>query len=129
MKIPSSKITFPYVFTFCFLSIYTNAQETATTISQDSKFELLLNEKRKINNSLTLNEVYKVQIYSGDSENARKILDKFKKEFENIEATIVFNTPNYKVWVGNFSSRIETERNLVEIKKVYKNVFLIKPNL
>jgi len=129
MKLASSKITFPCVFTFCFLGIYVNAQETTPSISQDSKFEQLLNEKRKINNSLNLNEVYKVQIFSGDNQNARKIISEFKQEFKNIDATIVFNTPNYKVWVGNFSSRMETERNLIEIKKIYKNVFLIKPNL
>jgi hypothetical protein len=52
----------------------------------------------------------------------------FKQEFKEIDATIVFNTPNYKVWVGNFKTRMEAERNFVEIKKKYKNVLLIKPN-
>jgi hypothetical protein len=28
-----------------------------------------------------------------------------------------FSTPNYKVWVGNYKSRIEAERNLIDIKK------------
>lgn len=104
------------------------AQEQNTSISQDPKFEQLLNEKRKINTSLTVNDSYKIQIYTGGSENAKKTLNEFKQEFKDIDATIVFNTPNYKVWVGSFKTRIEAERNLANIKDRYKNVLLIKPS-
>jgi SPOR domain len=105
-----------------------NAQDQNITVSQDPKFEQLLNEKRKINASLTVNESYKIQIYTGGSENAKKTLNEFRQEFNDIDATIVFNTPNYKVWVGSFRTRIEAERNLVNIKDRYKNVLLIKPS-
>lgn len=104
------------------------AQDKNITVSQDPKFENLLNEKRKINTSLTVNDSYKIQIYNGGSEIAKKTLSEFKQNFSTIDATIVFNTPNYKVWVGNFKTRIEAERNLVEIKKKYANVLLIKPS-
>jgi hypothetical protein len=104
------------------------AQEQNTTVNQDPKFEQLLNEKRKINTSLTVNDSYKIQIFTGSSENAKKTLNDFRLEFKNIDATIVFNTPNYKVWVGSFKTRIEAERNLAIIKDRYKNVLLIKPN-
>ena len=98
------------------------------TITQDSKFEELLSEKRRINSSLTVNDRYKIQIFTGDNENSRKALNDFKREFKEIDGTIVFNTPFYKVWVGNYKTRIEAERNLVELKKMYPNSFLIKPN-
>jgi hypothetical protein len=88
----------------------------------------LLNEKRKTNVSNATNDWYKIQIFSGESEKAKKTLNEFKQEFSNIDGTIVFNTPNYKVWVGNFKTRIEAERNLIDIRKKYKNVLLIKPN-
>lgn len=105
-----------------------NAQDKNISVKQDPKFEQLLNEKRKINSSLTINDSYKIQIYNGGSENAKKTLNEFRQEFKEIDATIVFNTPNYKVWVGNFKTRIEAEKNLVNIKYKYKNVLLIKPN-
>ena len=105
-----------------------NAQEQNSTLNQDPKFEQLLSEKRKINTSLILNDSYKIQIFNGSSENAKKTLSEFKQEFATIEGTIIFNTPNYKVWVGNFRTRIEAERNLVAIKDRYKNVLLIKPS-
>ncbi len=104
------------------------AQGSGTTLKQDPTFEQLLNEKRKINSSITINDRYKVQVYNGDSETSKKHLAEVKRNFRQYDATIVFSTPSYKVWVGNFKTRIEAERNLNEIKKKYPNALLIKPN-
>jgi hypothetical protein len=102
------------------------AQEV--TVSQDAKFEQLLNEKRKLNSSITINNRYKIQIFNGASDESKKLLIQFKKENKNYDATIVFSTPLYKVWIGNFKTRIEAERNLNILKKKYPNAILIKPN-
>lgn len=118
------------LFTLLFFSICSfklTAQESKINLQQDPKFEQLLNEKRKINPSIAVNEQYKIQIFSGNSEKAKSTLNDCKQSFTNLDGTIVFNTPNYKVWIGNFKSRIEAERNLLEIRKVYQNAFLIKP--
>ncbi len=104
------------------------AQTAHTTLSQDPSFEQLLNEKRRINSSITINDKYKIQIYNGDSETSKKILNTFRSDVPEIDATIVFSTPAYKVWVGNFKSRIEAERNLLELRKKYPNAIIIKPN-
>ena len=111
-----------------FSSFNMQAQDQNITVHQDQKFEVLLNENRKINTSLAVNDYYKIQIYTGNSENAKKTLNEFRQEFTTIDATIVFNTPNYKVWVGNFKTRIEAEKTLAEINNRYKNVLLIKPS-
>jgi uncharacterized protein YxjI len=110
------------------ITAFSFAQEAKINIYQDPKFEQLLNEKRKINSSITVNDRYKIQIFNGDSENSKKTLIAFKKENKNLDGTIVFSTPIYKVWVGNFKTRIEAERNLQLLKKKYPNAFLIKPN-
>ena len=128
MKIITIRKAVNSLFMLISLGFCLNTQSQNSTVNQDPKFEQLLNEKRKINTSLTVNDSYKIQIYSGGSENAKKILNDFKQNFIDIDATIVFNTPNYKVWVGNFKTRIEAERNLVTIKDRYKNVLLIKPS-
>lgn len=117
---------------FLTLTIFTlayniDAQSQNLTVNQDPKFEQLLNEKRKFNTSISTNDSYRIQIFSGKSEEAKKTLTDFKREYTNIDGTIIFNTPNYKVIVGNFKSRIEAEKNLADIRKKYKNVFLLKP--
>jgi SPOR domain len=116
-------------FVLCCVSVNrTFAQEKGVLVSQDVKFEQLLNEKRKINASLTNSNRYKIQIYNGDSETSKKTLVDFKKNNKNFDATIVFNTPIYKVWVGNFRTRIEAEKNLIDLRKKFPNAFVIKPN-
>jgi hypothetical protein len=98
------------------------------TVEQDPKFEQLLAEKRKINAAITVNNRYKIQLFSGASEDAKKMLTLFRKDNKQYDATIVFSTPIYKVWVGNFKSRIEAERNLILLKKKYPNALVVKPN-
>lgn len=111
-----------------FLSASTWAQEEKTSISADPKIDQLLKEKRKLNTSLFLNEGYKIQIFYGNSEESKKKLVEFKKEFKDLDGTIVFNSPNYKVWIGNFKSRIEVERVMIDIKKRYPTALIIKPS-
>lgn len=113
---------------FHLLSFCSYSQNLKTVDNIDQKIDVLLSEKRKHNPVIVVNDRYKIQIFSGESEKAKKIVQTFKQEYKDIEATIVFNTPNYKVWVGNFRSRIEAERNLFAIQKKYKNTILIKPN-
>jgi hypothetical protein len=128
MIILYQKNAFKLILSFCFLSINLFSQEENITVSQNPKFENLLNEKRKINDSSTINDIYKIQIYNGDIESSKKILIDFKKEYFNIDGTIVFYAPAYKVWVGNFKNRIEAERNLLLLKTKYPNSLIIQPN-
>lgn len=123
---PIQKALF-YSFALCIITINSKAQDRKITVTQDPKFEQLLNEKRKINASIAVNERYKIQIFSGDTEKAKKTLNDCRQNFTDLDGTIVFNTPNYKVWIGNFRTRIEAERNLIEIKKKYETAYIIKP--
>ena len=128
MRILSFQKTF---FSLAFLFLFNSncfSQDTKSSIKQDPRFEQLLNEKRKINSSITINDRYKIQIFTGDSESSKKALTDFRKSNKNVDATIIFNTPIYKVWIGSYKTRIEAEKKLLELKKKYPNAFLIKPN-
>jgi hypothetical protein len=128
MRILTYKKLFYCTLILCCFKANLFAQDKKTIVQQDPKFEQLLNEKRKINASITVNEQFKIQIYTGTSETAKKTLNGFKRDFKNYDGTIIFSTPSYKVWVGNFKTRIDAERNLITLKKKYPNAFLIKPN-
>jgi len=127
MKRRSAFYNFYIILVFSLFTQYLFSQEVKTTVVQDAKFEKLLNEKRKINSSLSTDDRFRIQIFNGDNENAKKTLQSFKKDFKLFDATILFNTPTYKVVVGNYKTRIEAERNLADVRKVYKNALLIRP--
>ena len=128
MRILTLKTFFDCASAVCIFNTSLYSQTGKLTVDQDPKFEQLLNEKRKINSSITVNDGYKIQIYSGDSETSKKTLMDFKRDYKNFDATIVFNTPVYKVLIGNFKTRIDAERNLIDLKGRYPNALLIKPN-
>lgn len=111
-----------------FFCLTSQAQIGKTTVNVDPKIDQLLKEKRKINNGLFLNEGYKIQIYYGNSEDSKRKLQEFKREFIDLDGTLIFNSPNYKVWIGNFKSRIEVERLFLEVKKKYPAALIIKPS-
>ena len=87
------------------------------------------NNKKKVGISGSKNNNNAIHAYSQgvcyESKNNERY---FKKEFKEFDATIVFNTPSYKVWVGNYKTRIEAERNLKLLVKKYPNAFIIKPS-
>jgi hypothetical protein len=128
MKIPRIESLF-FVSAFCFISSQKSfAQASNNSIVQDSRFEQLLAEKRRINPSITVNDKYKIQIFYGHNEKARKTLSEFRREFKNTDGTIIFASPTYKVWVGSYKSRIDAERALKDIQRKYPYALLIKPN-
>jgi len=124
-------LRFKYAFSILFISILftdkTNAQ-SSVTLSQDEQFSELLAAKRKINASITVNDKYKVQIFYGDNNGARKSLQDFRRDFKNTDATIIYESPTYKVLVGSYKSKIEAERNLAEIRKKFPYALIIRPN-
>ena len=128
MKFLTEKMFLKVLFIILVFSNFNTLFAQEVTVTQDPKLEQLLNEKRKVNASITINNQYKIQVFNGSSEESKKTLIQFKKENKNYDATIVFSTPIYKVWVGNFKTRIEAERNLNILKKKYPNAILIKPN-
>ena len=128
MKLLTKKTFSKALFIILVFSNFNTLFAQEVTVTQEPKLEQLLNEKRKVNSSITINNQYKIQVFNGSSEESKKTLIQFKKENKNYDATIVFSTPIYKVWVGNFKSRIEAERNLNSLKKKYPNAILIKPN-
>lgn len=125
MKLHALKST---LFTLSITLLSLNNLTAQITINQDSKLENLLQEKRKMNTFITATDKYKIQIFYGDSQGARKTLTDFKRSFPDTDATIVFSSPNYKVQVGNYKSKIEADRNRLLIREKYTDALVVKPS-
>lgn len=111
----------------CFFSIlnFCNAQQGNVSINQNEKIYTLLDIKKSMNTEN--NDRYKIQIYSGDRVSAEREKEKFLKKYSDWKATMEFETPNYKIWVGDFRSRLEADRALKSIKKNFSIAFIFKP--
>ncbi|MDO4727582.1 MAG: SPOR domain-containing protein [Bacteroidota bacterium] len=116
------------LFIMLLFALSINHLTAQTSIEGNSKFDNLLNEKKKINSSITTTDKYKIQIFYGDGQNARKVLNEFKQNFKNIDGTIIFSSPNYKVQVGNFKTKIEADRVRLDILKKYPDALVVRPS-
>ncbi|WP_344727731.1 SPOR domain-containing protein [Corallibacter vietnamensis] len=127
MIILRQKFTKFFAFTALMFYCGSYAQNGSLSINQDQKIDKLLAIKKDINTSENGSDRYKIQIFSGNRDGATTAIRNFKDAFSKWKATDVYETPNYKVWIGNFRTRLEADRALVEIQKKFPNAFRFKP--
>ena len=103
-------------------------QDTLVQINQDSKIEQLVVIKKELNSERYNTQYFAIQLYYGNYTAAQNIAQAFSEKFEEIETSLVFETPNYKVRVGRFKDINKANMLLEEIKKIYPGAFLLEPN-
>lgn len=104
-----------------------SAQQGNVTINQDKNIPTLLNLKKEINSNESDSERYKIQIYSGNRSKAESTQSQFETLFPDWRATIQYETPNFKIWAGNFRTRLEADRALKKIKTEFPTAFIFRP--
>ncbi|NPA43054.1 MAG: SPOR domain-containing protein [Chlorobi bacterium] len=73
-------------------------------------------------------QFYHIQIYNGpDLSEAKKILQEFISLYPHAKAYIVWENPEYKVWVGEYVTRFEAEQDLKKLKENYPFALLVFP--
>lgn len=73
---------------------------------------------------------FRVQIYSGTSRNdAYAAQSRFKNQFSDIDSYINYNEPNYRVKVGDFTSRSEANTFMRTLRAQYNNVFVFQEDI
>jgi len=100
------------------------AQQGQVTVNQSKEIDELIDIRKDLNKK---SYNFKIQVYSGSREGALNARSEFAKSFSAWYASTEFETPNYKIWVGNFKTRLEADRALLKIKKKFPNAFIFKP--
>ena len=93
-------------------------------INQSSKLDSIIKLKKELNSKI---QNLRIQIYSGDRENAEQIIQEFNEIFNDTSADVIYETPNYKVWVGNYYTQLEADKRLVKIRKKFRSAFIFRP--
>ena len=97
-------------------------------INEDEKIPEMLGLKKSLERNNELSDGYTIQLFYGDLNGANKTMKEYKQKYTSWPASIEYETPNYKVWVGNFNTRIEADRAQIEIHKNFPAAFILKPN-
>ncbi len=102
------------------------SQQGKVSIQQSEKIKKLLEVKTEMNQNNKIRDRYVIQLFYGDNGEANEILKKYR-DLYTYSSQIVYEAPNYKVWVGNFRNRLEADRALLAIKENFPAAFIPKP--
>ena len=95
-------------------------------INQSNKLDSIIKLKKELNSKI---QNLRIQIYSGDRDNAEQMIKEFIEIFNDTTADVIYETPNYKVWVGNYYTQLEADKRLLEIRKKFRSAFIFRPEL
>lgn len=73
---------------------------------------------------------YRIRIYYNSVQNARaesnSVLARFQNLYPEIPASLSYASPNFRVIVGDFRTRVDAERALVKIKEDFPSATIIR---
>ena len=110
------------------ISTLSFCQNNNIEISKSKVFKNLMNLHKIASEEKHNIDYYSVQIYNGNYKDADSIYDFSQKLFISDSIFLFYETPNYKVQLGKYRSKIEAQKSLREVSKVFKSAFILKPN-
>jgi hypothetical protein len=110
-----------------------NNGELKPIIIGDERITKLLNTKRTQDESEPTIEGYRIQIFFASGNNSRKMVSDKRTEFliryPQIGAYEIWQSPNFKVRVGDFRTKLEAYKFYKEIKGEFPSSFIVKDNI
>jgi len=99
------------------------------TLIQDDRVDLLVSKHIQINQNREGIDGYRIQIFFDSGNNsktkAQSIFEGFKAKYPDVKAYLSYKSPNYKVRVGDFRTRLDAHRFLNEVIVEYPNAWII----
>lgn len=102
-------------------------QKASLQVYEDARVSELVKIKSNLDLDHKIKEGFTIQLYYGERQEAENIIKNYRKNYTEWAATIEYETPNYKVWVGDFITRLEADRALLKIQKHFPNAFVFRP--
>ncbi len=117
----SSKLLFACVLVYSTMAF---GQQGTVTIEQDPELARLLEVYRITNSQINF---YTIQVGFGTYEEAEELKDLVQIDFPQWKPKIIFDSPTYRVRIGNFRTKLEAERKFLEVRKKYPAALILKP--
>lgn len=102
-------------------------------IIQDGAIANLLAKHTEANRSRRGVPGYRIRIFSDSGHNAKNraygVKSEFYSKYPDIQAYLVFKTPNYKVYVGDFRTKLEAFQVAKMIQNNFPNAFIVNDRI
>jgi hypothetical protein len=72
---------------------------------------------------------FRIQLYNGNEVESYAVRSKFLALFPDMKVEITYKAPEWKVQVGNFRTRLESDKNLVRIKEQFPGSLTVRAKI
>lgn len=86
----------------------------------------LKKEHQKLNPKI---DGFRIQLYNGLEPESNEVLLKFLTLFPDMKAEIIYKAPEWKVQVGNFRTRLESDKALQQIKLQFPGSLTVRAKI
>lgn len=107
----------------------------SVTVTKDPRIDLLVNKQIEINEYTTRNARRTAQgfrilvISTNDRNKVTEAKTKMYREFPELKAYMMYQSPFFRLKVGNFKERTEAEDYLLKIQRIYDKGVYIVPDI
>ncbi|MGN6494416.1 MAG: SPOR domain-containing protein [Agriterribacter sp.] len=104
------------------------------TVSRDARVDVLMKKNKEINEEVYLKTLknmagYRLQVINTNDRNkALDVKTKMLSEFPSEKVYMIYQSPYFKVQMGNFRNRGDAEILLNKVKKIYPSGVFIVPS-
>lgn len=121
MRYPSN---LKFLITLAFIAFWqynvtAQTNDAALRIESSAHIDEMLAQKKDYNKTIDKFEGFKIQIYYGSEKECYKVKEEFTSLYPDINTSIIFSTPQWKLQIGNYRTRLEADHAMVNIKKEY----------
>jgi len=101
-----------------------NSINAQTKPTPNETINNLIEKKRAYNK--TVGTGFLIQLYNGSESRARTIMGNFKAKYNWVKTKLVYDTPDWKVQVGNYRTRLDADKALNKFKEEFSGGIIIK---
>lgn len=105
-------------------TLVVNAQEGIVSVDQSKDIDKLLEYKKDLRSTV---DAFVIQVYNGSRGGAQSAKSDVTTLFPDWINSIEYESPNYKIWLGHFRTRLEADRALMKVKKNYPDALVLRP--
>ncbi|HNW76534.1 MAG TPA: SPOR domain-containing protein [Bacteroidales bacterium] len=109
------------------------AQQGGETVIRDAALDRLVEKHIRYNEKISGISGYRIQIFFDSGTNSKprgqSVYEAFSARYPEVPAYLTFKSPNYKVRVGDFRSRLDAVRFLQEVLPDYPGAYVVKDQI
>lgn len=113
--------------TVLFLSIFMLGI-ISTQAQEEREINDVLNKRIEYNKNNRKGKGFKIQLYNGSESKAYRIKGNFEATFGMV-AVLSYESPEWKVRVGNYKTRLEADRALLKIKEKFAGAIVLETDI